>query len=333
MAGPILNLATCNSAPFSCAQQICFISRRIARRRSHIGSLTPPIRSARKSGPSNRPSDAFARRLRSATMTVTLVRLTGTRLRFTRTSLIRKAFLDSLPTYGTHSRNCTRVFIGPKSRAAKKAFLIDFHGVFVDDSSIETENFLPNTFTFQLDQSKVLELLVGHTLYNNTNVILRELVQNSLDAVRLRRLLDQQQGREAIQGEIRIFWDSVTRALIVEDNGTGMSQEIIENHLLNVGASLYQDDEFQKRFPMFSPISRFGIGILSTFMVSDEVDILTCHTGDDHARELSIRSIHGRYLIRLIDKQSPEVAKQLGAHGTRVIVKLRPSARIKDVLE
>ena len=73
-------------------------------------------------------------------------------------------------------------------------------------------------------------------------------------------------------GNVGISWNSKTRTLTVEDSGTGMTQEIIESNLLKVGASRYQDPEFRKKYPQFSPISRFGIGVLSAFMVADNVE-------------------------------------------------------------
>ena len=54
----------------------------------------------------------------------------------------------------------------------------------IDDSNIETEGFLRDSFEFVIDQARILDLLTGHTLYNDARVVLRELVQNALDAVR-----------------------------------------------------------------------------------------------------------------------------------------------------
>jgi molecular chaperone HtpG len=204
---------------------------------------------------------------------------------------------------------------------------------FVDDTNIETEGFLRNTFEFTIDQAKILDLLTGHTLYNDTQVVLRELVQNALDAVRLQRIVDEQNGSCSEPGAVRIHWDSRTRVLSVEDNGTGMTQEIIERHLLKVGASRYQDSEFRRRYPNFSSISRFGIGLLSTFMIADSVEILTCNPDEEDARQLSLRSVHGRYLIRLLDKQTDETARHLAPHGTLVKLRVRPSATVPDVMQ
>lgn len=202
---------------------------------------------------------------------------------------------------------------------------------YIDDSNIETEGFLKETFEFTIDQAKILDLLTGHTLYNDTSVVLRELAQNSLDAIRLQAFIDALSGNPTTPGELHIHWDSRERVLSVRDNGTGMTQLIIERHLLKVGASRYQDPEFRRLYPTFSAISRFGIGLLSTFMIADSVEILSCHPDEDYARQLSLRSVHGKYLIRLLDKQTHPAIKTLVPHGTVITLKVRPSAAIKDI--
>ncbi|WP_405006518.1 ATP-binding protein [Kitasatospora purpeofusca] len=195
----------------------------------------------------------------------------------------------------------------------------------IDTSCVEAEGFLTEPFQFTIDQQKVLDLLTGHTLYNDTNVVLRELLQNSIDAVRL------QHGTRALdKGRVEVRWDSKQRVLEICDNGTGMTQDVIENNLLRAGSSLYQDPEFRKRNPDFNPISRFGIGVLSTFMVADQVEIITCHPDEEKARQLSLRSVHGQYLVRTLDK-GHEVPEQIRPHGTIVRLTLRPSAELKSV--
>ncbi|MFE5394986.1 ATP-binding protein [Streptomyces sp. NPDC056568] len=195
----------------------------------------------------------------------------------------------------------------------------------IDTTHIKAKGFLAQTFQFSLDQTKVLDLLTGHTLYNDSNVVLRELLQNSIDAVRL-----QHGAASHLAGNVWVRWDGDSRTLEVRDNGSGMTQEIIENNLLKAGSSRYQEPEFRKKNPDFNPISRFGIGVLSTFMVADEVEILTCHPDEIEARQLSLRSVHGEYLIRTFSKS--EVRQDIVPHGTIVRLKIRPSANVKDVL-
>ncbi|WP_159029239.1 HD domain-containing protein [Streptomyces viridochromogenes] len=195
----------------------------------------------------------------------------------------------------------------------------------IDTTRVEARGFLTEPFQFTIDQERVLDLLTGHTLYNDTNVVLRELVQNSIDAVRVKHGL-----RAPHDGAVRISWNSEERTLEVCDNGTGMTQGVIENNLLRAGSSLYQDPEFRKKNPSFNPISRFGIGVLSTFMVADQVEIITCHPDEEKARQLSLRSVHGQYLVRTLDKNH-EVPAPIRPHGTIVRLTLRPSAELKNV--
>ena len=202
----------------------------------------------------------------------------------------------------------------------------------IDDNNIETEGFLRDTFEFTIDQAKILDLLTGHTLYNDTKVVLRELVQNSLDAIRLQAFIDEQKGVSGEPGKISIHWDSSQHILSVEDNGTGMTQDIIVRHLLRVGSSRYQDPHFRKIHPGFTSISRFGIGVLSAFMVADTVEITTVHPDDDKARQLSLRSVQGKYLVRMLDKQS-DIISRMGKHGTIVKLKVRSSADLPDIVE
>jgi molecular chaperone HtpG len=200
----------------------------------------------------------------------------------------------------------------------------------VDDTNVQVESALKRPFGFEIDQGKILDLLTGHTLYNDSNVVVRELIQNAIDAVRLQANLDRQDS--SVSGKVQITWDSKTMDLTVIDNGTGMTQEIVEKHLLKVGSSRYQDPEFRERFPNFSPISRFGIGVLSSFMVADSVEIVTVSPDEDQARRISLRSVHGKYLIRLLDKGSDMATVALGSHGTSFRLRFRPSARNIDVL-
>lgn len=198
----------------------------------------------------------------------------------------------------------------------------------IDDTNIQTEGFIRDTFEFSLDQGKILDLLTGHTLYNDTKVVLRELVQNALDAI---RIYNYKKNYEKL-GRVDIKWNESNRLLSVTDNGTGMTQKFISSFLLKVGTSRYQDADFKKQYPEFSSISRFGIGVLSTFMISDNVDILTCHEDETDARRLTLKSVHGKYLIQTLDKNSEDVIS-VYPHGTSFQLKIRPSVNIVDIVE
>jgi hypothetical protein len=101
----------------------------------------------------------------------------------------------------------------------------------IDDSNIQTVGFLRDTFEFAIDQAKILDLLTGHTLYNDTRVVLRELAQNALDAIRIQHYPESANGK----GRVNIEWDNKTRILCVIDNGTRMTQRFISDYLLRTG--------------------------------------------------------------------------------------------------
>jgi len=198
----------------------------------------------------------------------------------------------------------------------------------INDSSIETKDFERHQFQFILDQTKILELLVGHTLYNDSTVVLRELIQNSIDATRLNSLI---MTEGYYSSSIEVIWNESDRILEVIDNGTGMTLEIIENHLLKVGASRYQDESFKKQHPNFSPISRFGIGLLTCFLIADDIDITTKSNKSEKGILLKIRKVHGKYLLKYISDS--ELPKQISTSGTSITLKVRSETDLSSIEE
>ena len=234
--------------------------------------------------------------------------------------------LTSYLSYAAKELAASHILIAKSQREVALPYTFPWQRL--DDRGIKADGFMTKSFQFNLDQRKILDLLTGHTLYNNSTVVLRELTQNALDAVRLQRSLQQEVD---YVGSVKVFWDSKDKILEVRDTGTGMSQDIIERHLLTVGSSRYQDPNFVDKHPTFHSISRFGIGVLSTFMVSDDVEITTCSVDEDKARRIALQSVHGKYLIKLLDKEKDRKEIPVYPHGTSVRVKLRPTANYEDV--
>lgn len=143
---------------------------------------------------------------------------------------------------------------------------------YIEDVSINPKGYKRGDFCLTMDQDKVLQLLTGKNLYSDAGVFVRELLQNSIDAIHTRIGLDARFKEEDGEICIRTWTDSEGYSWFrIEDNGIGMDENIILNYLLKIGKSYYTSYEFKKLKENFydksyMPISRFGIGILSCFM-------------------------------------------------------------------
>ncbi len=189
----------------------------------------------------------------------------------------------------------------------------------------------PVPLKFDLDRARLLDLLVGHTIYNDPTVAVRELLQNSIDAVRYQYHLDKR--RSAADGssfcptigKVIVTWSPNDRILTVEDNGIGMSRGVIDSHLMRVGVSFYNSTKVLIEHRDFSPISRFGIGILTCFMISDDIEIVTCRDSKGH--RLRMTQVEADFALQELGPQDPKL-KGLHPHGTRVTLQLRESVDV-----
>lgn len=133
---------------------------------------------------------------------------------------------------------------------------------------------------FSLSKKQIIDLLMGTKLYGKPEVALRELIQNSIDACNLHNKLSLFWKVEYVPKiKVPLIKKDNNDYLTVSDNGIGMNQHIIDNYYTNVGCSYYTSREFGKLMSScresFVPISRFGIGILSCFMVCDSMAVST----------------------------------------------------------
>lgn len=184
--------------------------------------------------------------------------------------------------------------------------------------TIVSEGYVSGQYRLTLDQEQVMDLLVGRDLYSDPAVFVRELIQNSIDAVRTREKLD----RELPSGwkgqiNIRTWRDNEGYHWFrIEDNGIGMTEDIIKNFFLKIGCSYYTSDTFQqlklrcRADADYMPISRFGIGILSCFMgdeKTNQVEVSTKHfkeLGTYHpALRLSMHGMNGYFYLANKEKQ------------------------------
>lgn len=200
----------------------------------------------------------------------------------------------------------------------------------IDETQIIATGFETKKFQFVLDQDNILQLLVGHTIYNDSSVVIRELVQNAVDAIRLQKEYEIKNNcKPQTEGKVSVIWNSHKRELTITDNGTGMTINDIENYFLKVGVSKYQDREIKQQFPNFSPISHFGIGILSCFMVADNIDLTTNSEDEEDAIIINLRNLNGTYLLRKVQKNFVDEA--IKSHGTKIVLHVRNTADLSEI--
>ena len=197
----------------------------------------------------------------------------------------------------------------------------------IDESGIKTKNFSKNLLRFELDQNSILQMLVGHTLYNDSSVVIRELIQNGLDAIKLQNRIESKNNKKITEGKIEVKWNSGDRVLSFSDNGTGMTVFEIENYLLKVGTSKYNSQSFQNEYPEFVSISRFGIGILTCFLVANDIEIITNSSENEEANRIFFRNVDGKYLLRNVKRE--ELPENIKEHGTIIKLHLRDDASME----
>ncbi|MEM7245138.1 MAG: molecular chaperone HtpG [Acidobacteriota bacterium] len=140
---------------------------------------------------------------------------------------------------------------------------------------------------FQAEVQQLLDLVV-HSLYSDKDVFLRELISNAADALDKRRFESLQD--ESLQAEelaIHLRVDGDARTLVIEDSGVGMSRDELVSDLGTIarsGTRAFLDALAEKKSSTAPDlIGQFGVGFYSSFMVAEEVQVLTRRVGEDTA--------------------------------------------------
>ncbi len=172
-----------------------------------------------------------------------------------------------------------RTILGSCSRRWMDVFL----PAGVDRRGIISDGYKYGDFKFTLERSEILELFMGEHLYQNPYVFIRELVQNSIDAVRLRMALHRASNFDPTV-KLSSWKDAEGYVWVrIDDSGVGMDEIIVREYFLRVGRSYYRSAEVEADLfraggrpgESFAAISRFGVGILSCFTVADKVEVST----------------------------------------------------------
>ncbi len=219
----------------------------------------------------------------------------------------------------------------------------------VNLDNIKSVGYTFGAFKFTLEQDQIMNLLMGENLYHDKYVFIRELAQNAIDATRHRVAYEKSKGNITFEPqpiEFSSWLDNDGYAWIrIDDYGMGMDQEILMNFFLKVGQSYYRSEKFkldqltlQQQGINFAPISRFGIGILSCFIVGDRLEVSTRRINDKlerNALRMSIENLQEFYILKeekaghqphnMPNKnQIAERYRNVKAYGTSISVRINP---------
>ncbi|MEU2771463.1 caspase family protein [Streptomyces sp. NPDC007162] len=224
---------------------------------------------------------------------------------------------------------------------------------YADGSRVRTEGTpdeLSDGIRFQLAEDRVQELLMGEELYGDSNLAVRELYQNALDAVRYRDRRTEyleRTGGPALDWEGEITFTQGVRPdgrpyLECRDNGIGMGITELSTVFSQGGARFVDLPEYieeqadweelpEPKLRLY-PNSRFGIGVLSYFMLADEIVVRTCRMGrkDGRPRRLLQVTIAGPGNFFRVEDKGDGGPEDI---GTAVTLLLRKEHRSVSCLE
>lgn len=141
---------------------------------------------------------------------------------------------------------------------------------------------------FQTEITQLLDLMI-HSLYSNKEIFLRELISNAsdaLDKLSYLTLTDEKLKSLSFTPRVDIRFDETKKTIIIEDNGIGMSENDMKEHLGIIAKSgtksfLAQLSGDKKKDSAL--IGQFGVGFYSAFMVANRVVVQSKKAGEDKA--------------------------------------------------
>ena len=173
-----------------------------------------------------------------------------------------------------------------------------------------------NVKQFKAESKRLLDLMIN-SIYTNKEIFLRELLSNASDAID--KLYYQSLTDKSIKVHkkdlcIKIEIDKENRLLKIIDTGIGMNKEELENNLgmIAKSGSLQFKEENEKKKDV-NIIGQFGVGFYSSFMVSDDVTVISKKYNEEDAYKWESTGAEG-YTITKDEKDT---------YGTTIILKIK----------
>jgi molecular chaperone HtpG len=125
--------------------------------------------------------------------------------------------------------------------------------------------------------------IIKKFLYSDHDIFLREIISNAVDATqKLRTVAKAGKYKGNVEGlKVRVSVDKKKKTITVSDNGIGMTSDEVEKYINQIAFS--GANEFLEKYKNDANaiIGHFGLGFYSSFMVSEEVEIITRSYLDD----------------------------------------------------
>ena len=186
----------------------------------------------------------------------------------------------------------------------------------------------PTTFDFKAEVKQLLHLMV-HSLYSNKEIFLRELISNASDAndrLRFESLSQPDLLADDPELAIGVALDPDAGTLTVSDNGIGMSRDEIVEQLGTIahsGTARFLESLDGKAQKDSALIGQFGVGFYSSFIVAEQVEVLSRRAGADAGESVRWASSgDGSYTLEPAEKET---------RGTTITLTLKPDE--KEFLE
>lgn len=241
---------------------------------------------------------------------------------------VAKDAIDVLSQELVASNNALSSYNRLNAPEFKAKQILGSNDVILLSRTIKTDGWKPTEAMVKVSNVEaVVSGLGGAQLYDKQTefgVALRELIQNSRDAIKARAIIEP----SFTTGSVRVSLERLNDSWVlqVEDNGIGMSERVLTGHLLDFGSSFWKSGLVQSEWPGllssdFRSMGKFGIGFFSVFMVADSVSISSRRYSSDLSSYRTLHFRDGMSLRPLLSSETPLNANTNVCTQVRLVLK------------